>query len=124
MTTSPQEKSYERHLTSLEASDQFAKGAREYQRRHRIKTYTEAAEEYAQFLEDTDSDLNEVMIFGEAREKADETRVFTPAEADEILLDMTHAQMKQHKENYPVARQAIEDDPVNLELVKSYHECR
>ena len=88
-------------------------------RKHRIKNYTEAAREYAEFLEDKGSDLNDVMIFGEKRAEGEPSK-FTWQEADDKLMNLTQQRMKKTGEDYETARNYIEADPGNREVVRSY----
>lgn len=115
-----EEKRYQQHLNSLEASEKFSRGVKRYMREKRINDYEQAAREYREELEDEGSQLHHVAMFGEAQADTDEELIFTRQEADELLIKATKGRMEKTGEDYLTARKAVESDPVMLEVVKSY----
>ena len=119
---------YARHLSSLSKSDEFAKGVRAYQRKHRIESYTEAAAEYAEKLEDEGSNLNRLVVFGEDPDAEETTsraysqigKDYTRQEADIFLSELVQRRVDKG-ETMAEATEAIFGDPDLEHVVEIYN---
>ncbi len=124
-------KVYQRHLSSLDKSAEFALGVKAYMRKHRIpkEQYAEAAAEYAEALEFEGSNLPFAAQFGEDPDADKNTsksytselgKKYTRQEADIFLSELVERRVSAG-EDRKTATEEIFSDPDLAHLVDIYN---